>query len=181
MLCYLYSSPNCVRVVKFIDQINVMHKRHLFLCGCHHCTRGDPKITRFFFLIVYFSEHFQNLITLKILSLRINTLIPPLFPMFETVVELLQSDSLQCLRRFFPHLYILKTLSFTVPLHSWKQKKIAGCQVRGVGGCETVVIPFFVRNCRTLNAVWAGCCDAEATHLTATIRGIFFAQHHAIA
>ena len=47
-----------------------------------------------FFLIVYFSEHFQNFITLKMLSLRINTLIPPLFPLFKTVLELLQSDSL---------------------------------------------------------------------------------------
>jgi len=106
---------------------------------------------------VYFSEHFQNLINLKILSLRINTLIPPLFPLLKTVLELLQSDSLQCLCRFFPHLlYILETLSFKVPLHSWKQEKITGCQVWGVGGCEAVVIPFFVRNWRTLNAVWAG-------------------------
>ena len=60
---------------------------------------------------------------------------------------------------FFPHLlYILKTLSFNVPLHSWKQEKIAGCQVRGVDGvcvCGAVIL-FFVRNCRTLNAVWAG-------------------------
>ena len=74
--------------------------------------------------MVYFSEHFQNLITLKKLSLRIDTLIPPLFPLFRTVLEPLQSDSLQCHRRFLPHLlYILKTLSFKVPLHSWKQKK----------------------------------------------------------
>ena len=95
---------------------------------------GDPKITRIF-KIVYFSEHFQNLIAHKKLSLRINTLIPPLFPLFKTVLGLLQSDSLQCLRRFLPHLlYILKTLLFKVPLHSWKQEKIAGCQVRGVGG-----------------------------------------------
>ena len=72
----------------------------------------------------------QNLITLKILSLTINTLIPPLFPLFKTVLELLQSDSLQCLRCFFPHLHILKTLSF----NSWKQEKIAGYQVWGVGG-----------------------------------------------
>ena len=74
-------------------------------------------------------------ITLKTLSLRINTLIPPLFPLFKTVLELLQSDSLQCLRCFSPHLlHVLKTLSFKVPLHSWKQEKIAGCPVRGVGG-----------------------------------------------
>ena len=118
--------------------------------------RGGPKIRRFF-LIVYFSEHFQNVITLKILSLRINAIIPPLFPLFITVLELLQSESLQCLRRYFPHLlYILKTLSFKVPLHSWKQEKIARCQVQGVGGCKAIVIPFFMRNCRTLNAVWVG-------------------------
>jgi hypothetical protein len=68
----------------------------------------------------------------------------------------LQSDNLQCLHRFPPHLlYILKTLSFKVPLHSWKQEKIAGCQVWGLGGCGTVVILFFMRNCRTLNALWA--------------------------
>ena len=91
-----------------------------------------------------FSEHFQNLITLKILSLRINTLIPPLFPLFKTVLELLQSDSLQGLCRFFPHLlYILKTLSFKVPLHSWKQEKIAGCQVRGVSGVRSHCHPVF--------------------------------------
>jgi hypothetical protein len=77
----------------------------------------------------------------------------------------LQSDSLQCLRRFFPHLlYILKTLSFKVPLHSWKQEKIAWCQVRGVGGCETVVVPFFVRNRRTLNAVCAGALSWYRSH-----------------
>jgi len=68
---------------------------------CKGDTTGDPKIMRIF-LIVYFSKHFQYLITLKILSLRINTLIPPLFPFFRTVLELLPSDSLQCLRRFFP-------------------------------------------------------------------------------
>ena len=74
--------------------------------------------------IIYFSEHFQNLTILKILSLRINTLIPPLFPLFKTVLELLQSDNLQCLRRFLAHLLcILKTLSFKVPFHSWKQEK----------------------------------------------------------
>ena len=93
---------------------------------------------------MYFSEHFQNLITLKILPLRINTLIPPLFPLFRTVLELLQSDSLQCLRRFFPHLiYILKVLSFKVPLHSWKQEKIAGCQICGVGGVRSRCYPVF--------------------------------------
>jgi hypothetical protein len=36
------------------------------------------------------------------------------------------------------------------------KKKIAGCQVRGVRGCKAVVMPFFLRNCPTLNAVWAG-------------------------
>ena len=74
-------------------------------------TRGDPKITRILFKkIVYFSEHFQNVITLNILSLRINTLISLLFPSFKTVLELLQSDSLQCLRRFFSHLLLLTYL-----------------------------------------------------------------------
>jgi hypothetical protein len=43
-------------------------------------TRGYPKLK--FKKIVHFSERFQNLITLKILSLRINTLIPPLFFLF---------------------------------------------------------------------------------------------------
>jgi len=124
------------------------------LCGCEdwaisradgHICGGNPKVTRSFFKkTVYFSEHFQNLITFRILSLRSNTLIPPLFPLFKTVLELLQSDSLQCLRHFFPHLlYILKTLSFKVPLHSWKQKKIAGCQVRGVGGVWNRCHPVF--------------------------------------
>jgi len=76
--------------------------------------------------------------------LRINTLIPPPFPLFKTVLELLQSDILQCLCRFFPHLlYILETLSFKVPLHSWKQEKIAGCQVQGVGGVRSHCHPVF--------------------------------------
>ena len=141
-------------------------------------TRGDLKITRIFFLIVYFSEHFQNLITLTILPLTINTLIPPLFPLFKTVLELLQSDSLQCLCRFFPHLlYILETLSFKVPLHSWKQEKITGCQIRGVGGVQSGCHPVF---CEKLT--YTQCCVGRSIvlMLTATIRGVFFAQHHAI-
>ena len=45
---------------------------------------------------------------------------------------------------FSPHLlYILKTLSFKVPIHSWKQKKIAGCQVRGVRGVRSRCHPVF--------------------------------------
>ena len=106
---------------------------------------GGPKNNDFFFKIIYFSEHFQILITLKILSLRINTIIPPPFPLFRTVLELLQSDSLQCLRRFFPHLFhILKTLSFKVPLHFWKQENMAVCQVRGVGGVRSRCLPVFL-------------------------------------
>ena len=34
-------------------------------------------------------------------------------------------------------------LSFKVPLHSWKQEKIAGCQVRGVGGVRIRCHPVF--------------------------------------
>ena len=144
--------------------------------------RGDPKITRsFLFKIVYFSEHFQNLITLKILPLTINTLIPLLFPLFKTVLELLQSDSLQGLCHFFPLLlYILETLSFKVSLHSLKEEKIAGCQVQG--GAKPLSSHFS----QEIDAHWMlcgreHCPDAEAAHLTATIRGVSFAQHHAIA
>jgi hypothetical protein len=50
---------------------------------------GDPKVRRSF-LKIDLSERFHNLITFKILSLKSNTLIPPLFPLFETVLELLQ-------------------------------------------------------------------------------------------
>ena len=108
----------------------------------------------------------------KILSLRINTLIPPLLPLFKTVLELLQSDSLQGLRHFFPHLlYILKMLSFKVPLHSWKQEKIAGCQVRGVRGAKPLSSRFSWET--VAHSMLCGqehCRDAEATHLTATVR-----------
>jgi len=145
-----------------------------------HNKRGYPKITRIF-LILYFSEHLQNLITLKILSLRINTLIPPLFPLFKTVLELLQSDSLQCLRRFFPRLlYVLKTLSFKVPLHSWKQEKnrrMPGPGSRGGGGGGGGAKPLSCCFSWGTAAHWMlcgrqHCSDSEASHLTATIRGV---------
>jgi len=120
---------------------------------------------------MYFSEHFQNLITLKILPLRINTLIPPLFPLFRTVLELLQSDSLQCLRRFFPHLiYILKVLSFKVPLHSWKQEKIAGCQICGVGGVRSRCYPVFREKLPHTQ-----CCVGGALWSSESQRGMNFA------
>jgi hypothetical protein len=131
-----------------------------------------------------FNLAFKGLITLKMLSLRINTFIPLLFPLFKTVLELLQSDSLQCLRRFFPspplHSKKRSPLSSLFILGNRKKSQDAGLGEWEGGGCLAVVIPFFVRNCRTLTQ----CCVGESIVVMqkpfATIRGVFLTQHHAI-
>ena len=114
----------------------------------HDNYEGGPKNNENFFFISYISLNISKINHHQNTLLENQYTYPTAFSLFKTVLELLQSDSLQCLYRFFPHLlYILETLSFKVPLHSWKQEKITGCQVRGVGGgCEDVAILFFVRN-----------------------------------
>jgi hypothetical protein len=69
--------------------------------------------------------------------------------------------------------HFLAIFGYKVPLHSWKQEKITGFQVRGVGGrYKTALKMLCGREC---------CPDAEATRLTTTIRGVYLAQHHTIA
>jgi len=118
----------------YIELSDIWSKMYV---GLHVKYEGGPKKTSFF-LNRIFLWTFPNLITLKI-PLENQYTYPTAFSIVQN-----SSGSLECLRRFFPHLlHILKTLSFKVPLHSWKQEKIAGCQVRGVGGVRSRCHPVF--------------------------------------
>ena len=86
---------------------------------------GGPKNNEIFFLNHIFLWTFPKFNHPQNTLLENQYTHPTAFPLFKTVLELLQSDSFQCLCHFFPHLLrILRTLSFKAPLHSWKQGKI---------------------------------------------------------
>ena len=89
--------------------------------------REDPKITGIIFLIWFIRFYtITTLVSFKVLSFWLDTLVPTSFPLLKTFLELFRADVVQDLQRFLFHFGdISKTFPFHLAFHTREQEKVA--------------------------------------------------------
>ena len=100
-----------------------------------HIRGGGPKNNRKYFFTWFIRLcTITNLVSFKVLSFWLDTLVPTFFPLLKTFLELFSADVFQDLQRFLFHFTdISKTFPFHLAFHTWEQKKVAWRKVGWIG------------------------------------------------
>ena len=98
-------------------------------------TRGDPRINGFiiFEWFIRFCT-ITTLVSFKVLSYWLGTLVPKFFSLLKTFLELFSADVVQDLQSFLFHFAdISKTFPFHLEFHTREQEKVAWRKVGRIG------------------------------------------------
>ena len=100
------------------------------LCVLLWITRGDPKITGFIFFkwFIRFYTITTLLVSFKVLSFWLDTLVSMFFPLLKTFLELFSADDVQDTSIFF-----FTSLPFHLAFHTREQEKVAWRKVGWIG------------------------------------------------
>ena len=159
------------------------HIRTFSLRSCHRFlqfTRGDPKITG----IIVFKWFIRfctisTLVSFKILSFWLDSLVPTFFPLLKTFLELFSADVVQDLQRFLFHFAgISKTLPFHLAFLRREQGKVAWRKVGWIGRTRDKRLVIF---CQKLLHFWRPCgqghCRGEGTNHRCSTFLVVFSVH----
>jgi len=140
------------------------------LCGiCREClakssviqegTRGGPKNNRSYFLKWFIRFYtITTLVSFKVFSFWLDTLLPTFFPLLKTFMELFSADVQDFSVFFFTSLTSAKFFPFIWPFIWGNRKKLHGAKSgEWIGRMrDNRHVVFFAKNYCTLKAVWAG-------------------------
>ena len=98
--------------------------------------RGDPKITRIIFLKWFIRFYtITTLVSFKVLTFQLDTLVPMFFPLLKTYLKLSNADAVQDRQRFVFHFAdINKTFPFHLAFNTREQEKVYICRWLGCSG-----------------------------------------------
>jgi len=96
---------------------------------------GGPKKPELFFFKWFIRFYtITTLVSFKVPSFWLDTLVTTFFPLLKTFLELFRADVFQNLQRFLFHFAdISKTFPFHLAFHTREQEKVAWCKVRWIG------------------------------------------------
>jgi len=132
-------------------------KRHCYFCT--YTWGGDLKITGIIFLKWFIRFYtITTLVSFKVLSFWLDTLVPMFSPLLKTFLELFSADVVQDLQHFLFHFTdINKTLPFHPVFHRREQEKVAWHNVRWIWRIRfNRHVVFCQKLLHTHKAVWAG-------------------------
>ena len=136
--------------------------------------RGDPKITNFLKWFIRFYT-ITTLVSFKVSSFWLNTLVPTFFPLLKTFLELFSAGVVQDLRFLFHFADIIKTFSLHLAFRMREQEKVAWRRVGWIGRMrDNRHVVFWSKTVAHSRPCGQGHCRGEGTSHRCSTFLVFF-------